>query len=124
MPFLTNVPLPQCLQHSSATRRLLARDHDRGCMRYLLEVKCLYKFFFPLVKGEINGRAFHANDSRCRMIKGAAKVVDDISSKQWEICRNVLGSFNLQAVLTGLRIVLYPHAIRLISGDVAQKGVE
>src|SRR4051812_28768740 len=41
MPFLTNVPLPQCLQHSSATRRLLARDHDRGCMRYLLEVKCL-----------------------------------------------------------------------------------
>ena len=83
-----------------------------------------YKFFFPLVKGEINGRAFHANDSRCRMNKGAAKVVDDISSKQWEICRNVLGSFNLQAVLTGLRIVLYPHAIRLISGDVAPKGVE
>src|SRR3954468_10753981 len=41
MPFLTNVPLPQCLQHSSATRRLLARDHDRGCTRYLLEVKCL-----------------------------------------------------------------------------------
>src|SRR3954447_26847280 len=42
MPFLTNAPLPQCLQHSSATRRLLARDHDRGCMRHLLEVKCLY----------------------------------------------------------------------------------
>src|SRR4051794_16595691 len=41
MPFLTNAPLPQCLQHSSATRRLLARDHDRGCMRHLLEVKCL-----------------------------------------------------------------------------------
>src|SRR4051794_22064918 len=41
MPFLTNVPLPQCLQHGSATRRLLARDHDRGCMRYLLKVKCL-----------------------------------------------------------------------------------
>src|SRR3954451_3437330 len=41
MPFLTNVPLPQCLQHSSATRCLLARDHDRGCTRYLLEVKCL-----------------------------------------------------------------------------------
>src|SRR3954464_5377207 len=41
MPFLTNVPLPQCLQHSSATRCLLARDHDRGCMRHLLEVKCL-----------------------------------------------------------------------------------
>src|SRR4051794_32615725 len=41
MPFLTNAPLPQCLQHSSATRRLLARDHDRGCIRYLLQVKCL-----------------------------------------------------------------------------------
>src|SRR4051812_29398046 len=41
MPFLTNVPLPQCLQHSSATRFLLALDHDRGCTRYLLEVKCL-----------------------------------------------------------------------------------
>src|SRR4051812_27141794 len=41
MPFLTNAPLPQCLQHSSATRRLLARDHDRGCMRHLLKVKCL-----------------------------------------------------------------------------------
>src|SRR4051794_12776295 len=41
MPFLTNVPLPQCLQRSSATRCLLARDHDRGCTRYLLEVKCL-----------------------------------------------------------------------------------
>src|SRR4051794_33850427 len=41
MPFLTNVPLPQCLQHSSATRCLLALDHDRGCTRYLLKVKCL-----------------------------------------------------------------------------------
>src|SRR3954471_10775926 len=44
MPFLMNVPLPQCLQHSSATRCLLARDHDRGCMRHLLEVKCLENF--------------------------------------------------------------------------------
>src|SRR3954447_20814535 len=41
MPFLTYDPLPQCLQHSSATRFLLALDHDRGCTRYLLEVKCL-----------------------------------------------------------------------------------
>src|SRR4051812_30374189 len=51
MPFLTNVPLPQCLQHSSATRRLLARDHDRGCTRYLLEVKCLF------LRGNNNGYA-------------------------------------------------------------------
>src|SRR3954451_19728873 len=43
MPFLTYDPLPQCLQHSSATRFLLALDHDRGCTRYLLEVKCLHK---------------------------------------------------------------------------------
>src|SRR3954449_13326669 len=41
MPFLTYDPLPQCLQHSSATRFLLALDHDRGCTRYLLEAKCL-----------------------------------------------------------------------------------
>src|SRR3954447_2763416 len=44
MPFLTNDPLPQCLQRSSATRCLLARDHDRGCTRYLLEVKCLHSW--------------------------------------------------------------------------------
>src|SRR3954452_14284258 len=51
MPFLTNVPLPQCLQHSSATRRLLTLDHGRGCTRYLLEVKCL-----PMVRWlEANG---------------------------------------------------------------------
>src|SRR4051812_18595483 len=51
MPFLTNVPLPQCLQHSSATRCLLARDHDRGCMRHLLKVKCLA----PRALGEVGG---------------------------------------------------------------------
>src|SRR4051795_8464193 len=48
MPFLTYDPLPQCLQHSSATRRLLALDHDRGCTRYLLEVKCLRRL---IIKG-------------------------------------------------------------------------
>src|SRR4051812_34862092 len=41
MPFLTNDPLPQCLQHNSATGGLLGRDHARGCRRYLLKVKCL-----------------------------------------------------------------------------------
>src|SRR4051812_18025151 len=59
MPFLTNAPLPQCLQHSSATPCLLARDHDRGCMRYLLEVKCLQ------IRGQADsihdGVAFYAN---------------------------------------------------------------
>src|SRR3954452_19573644 len=44
MPFLTNDPLPQCLQHNSATGGLLGRDHARGCRRYLLKVKCLENF--------------------------------------------------------------------------------
>src|SRR4051812_48210675 len=58
MPFLTNVPLPQCLQHSSATRCLLARDHDRGCTRYLLEVKCLRWFAAALSQIDIGFRQF------------------------------------------------------------------
>src|SRR3954465_13317562 len=59
MPFLTNAPLPQCLQHSSATRRLLARDHDRGCMRHLLEVKCLT--VYPSLRVVLLG-THHAKD--------------------------------------------------------------
>src|SRR4051795_9930031 len=41
MPFLTYDPLPQCLQPSPLTPLLLARGHQRGSRRYLLEVKCL-----------------------------------------------------------------------------------
>src|SRR3954454_12074773 len=56
MLFLTNDPLPQCLQHNSATGGLLGWDHARGCRRYLLKVKCL-KFAaavepYPLIDGE------------------------------------------------------------------------
>src|SRR5215217_6050227 len=41
MPFLTNDPLPQCLQTSSAMAHLLAQGHRRGSRRYLSDVKCL-----------------------------------------------------------------------------------
>src|SRR5689334_1548269 len=41
MPFLTNDPLPQCLQPSPLTPLLLARGHQRGSRRYLSDVKCL-----------------------------------------------------------------------------------
>src|SRR4051794_27204601 len=41
MPFLTNDPLPQCLQLSPLTPLLLARGHQRGSRRYLSNVKCL-----------------------------------------------------------------------------------
>src|SRR4029453_11093889 len=41
MAFLTNDPLPQCLQTSSVTPLLLAQGHPRGNGRYLSNVKCL-----------------------------------------------------------------------------------
>src|SRR4051794_11813639 len=41
MPFLTNDPLPQCLQPSPLTPLLLAQGHQRGSRRHLSNVKCL-----------------------------------------------------------------------------------
>src|SRR3954454_8348671 len=41
MPFLTNDPLPQCLQTSSDIALSPPIGNRRGCGRYLLEVKCL-----------------------------------------------------------------------------------
>src|SRR4051812_36925120 len=41
MPFLTNAPLPQCLQPSPLTPPLLVQDHQRGSRPYLSRVKCL-----------------------------------------------------------------------------------
>src|SRR4051794_1380926 len=41
MPFLTNDPLPQCLQPSPLTPLLLDQGHRRGSRRYLSNVKCL-----------------------------------------------------------------------------------
>src|SRR5690349_6610395 len=41
MPFLTNDPLPQCLQTSSDIALSPPIGNKRGCGRYLLEVKCL-----------------------------------------------------------------------------------
>src|SRR3954453_1895070 len=41
MPFLTNDPLPQCLQLSPLTPLLLAQGHQRGSRRHLSNVKCL-----------------------------------------------------------------------------------
>src|SRR3954453_15504172 len=79
MPFLTNVPLPQCLQHSSARRRLLARDHDRGCTRYLLEVKCLPR------RPDVEGLAGH---QRAPGIQAALAVVNDsnlVPGPRWHV---------------------------------------
>src|SRR4051795_6663899 len=45
MPFLTNDPLPQCLQPSPLTPLLLDQGHRRGSRRYLSNVKCLQKGF-------------------------------------------------------------------------------
>src|SRR5690349_10046430 len=42
MPFLTNDPLPQCLQASSDIALSPPIGNKRGCGRYLLEVKCLF----------------------------------------------------------------------------------
>src|SRR3954470_13135678 len=39
MPFLTNDPLPQCLQPSPLTPLLLDQGHRRGSRRYLSNVK-------------------------------------------------------------------------------------
>src|SRR3954447_12576338 len=44
MPFLTNDPLPQCLQPSPLTPLLLDQGHRRGSRRYLSNVKCLHDF--------------------------------------------------------------------------------
>src|SRR3954465_374745 len=41
MPFLTNDPLPQCLQTSSDIALSPPIGNRRGCGRYLLKVKCL-----------------------------------------------------------------------------------
>ena len=41
MTFLTNDPLPQCLQTSSDIALSPPIGNKRGCGRYLLEVKCL-----------------------------------------------------------------------------------
>src|SRR3954451_25047047 len=43
MPFLTNDPLPQCLQASSDIALSPPIGNRRECGRYLLEVKCLRK---------------------------------------------------------------------------------
>src|SRR5689334_17329638 len=43
MPFLTNDPLPQCLQASSDIALSPPIGNKRGCGRYLLEVKCLQR---------------------------------------------------------------------------------
>src|SRR4051812_25863517 len=42
MPFLTNDPLPQCLQPSPLTPLLLDQGHQRGSRRHLSNVKCLH----------------------------------------------------------------------------------
>src|SRR5215208_4617412 len=47
MPFLTNDPLPQCLQPSPLTPLLLAQGHQRGSKRHLSNVKCLPKTTLP-----------------------------------------------------------------------------
>src|SRR3954471_21163899 len=41
MPFLTNDPLPQCLQPSPLTPLFLDQGHRRGSRRYLSNVKCI-----------------------------------------------------------------------------------
>src|SRR3954462_15333068 len=48
MPFLTNDPLPQCLQTSSDIALSPPIGNRRGCGRYLLEVKCLRTRMAPL----------------------------------------------------------------------------
>src|ERR671913_105671 len=48
MPFLTNDPLPQCLQPGPLTPLLLALGHQRGGRCYLSKIKCLRKFVYTV----------------------------------------------------------------------------
>src|SRR5881398_242160 len=56
MPFLTNDPLPQCLQPSPLTPLLLDQGHRRGSRRYLSNVKARFSERVEAVRDEEDAR--------------------------------------------------------------------